>query len=413
MRRVVITGMGAVSSVGLDAPSSFTALVEGQSGIAPITLFDPAGFACTIAGECTGFDASRYGAREPVRSAHRLLHLALSAADEALQGTGIQAFGERMKLRTGVILGVGTGSVAGMAGHVREWVQRSARGPLSKFGPASLCKLTPGDISARHDIRGTHYAIESAGASGAQAIGEAFRNIACGDLDACLAGGSEAAVTALAVGAFSASRALTRRNGSPATASRPWDQARDGFVLAEGAGLLFLEEREQAKRRGAEILAELVGYGASTDSYHMAQSAPSGEGSRRAMLAALADAKLAPDRVDYLHAHAASTPSSDAIELKAARDVFGEHAQDKLWVSSTKGATGQLPGAAGGLEAVFSVLALRNEVVPPTLNLDHPAPEAQGLELVPHHARRRALSYVLSNAFGLNGKNTSLLFAKH
>lgn len=412
MRRVVITGLGAVSPAGLDAQTSFRAVVEGQSGIAPITLFDPTGFACTIAGECKGFDAERFIPKKEARTMDRFIHLALAAATETLRSAGLGAFDDAMKERTGVILGVGIGGLGTIENTARILAEKGPSRISPYFIPATICNLAPGHISIKHGLRGINYAVTSACASGAHSIGEAFRGIARGDFDACVAGGTEAAVTPLGVAGFAAMRALTKRNDAPTKASRPWDQDRDGFIIAEGAGLLFLEEREQALKRGATIYAEIVGYGASSDAYHLTQPAPEGEGAQRAMRAALADAKLSPDRIDYVNAHGTSTPVGDVLELQAARGIFGSHAGNGLWISSTKSVTGHLLGAAGGLEAVFSVLALRDGVVPPTINLEQPVEEAAGLDLVPGEARRRSLSYVLSNSFGFGGTNASLIFAK-
>jgi 3-oxoacyl-[acyl-carrier-protein] synthase II len=270
----------------------------------------------------------------------------------------------------------------------------------------------------RHGLKGTSFTITSACASGAHAVGEAFRTIVRGELDACVVGGAEAAVTPLGVGGFAAMRALSKRNHEPTRASRPWDVDRDGFVIAEGAALLFLEELEHAKQRGAKIYAELIGYGASADAYHLTQPAPEGEGAQRAMQAALRDARLNPDQIDYLNAHGTSTPVGDLLELEAIRGTFGEHATAHkhgrgLWVSSTKSMTGHLLGAAGGLEALLCALALADGVVPPTINLDQPAPEAAGIDLVPHEARRRSLTYALSNSFGFGGTNASLVLKKY
>jgi 3-oxoacyl-[acyl-carrier-protein] synthase II len=412
MRRVVVTGVGAVSPCGLDAENSFRAVVEGQSGIAPIQLFDATGFACTIAGECKGFDPTRHIPKKDVRTMDRFTHLAMGAADETLRSAGFGEFDEQMKLRTGAILGVGIGGLGTIESTARTLAEKGPSRVSPYFIPATISNLAPGQISIKHGMRGTNYVITSACASGAHAIGEAFRGIARGEMDACLVGGTEAAVTGLGVGGFAAMRALTKRNDAPKEASRPWDKDRDGFVIAEGAGLLFIEELEQATRRGAAILAEVLGYGASADAYHLTQPAPEGEGAQRAMRAALTDAKLTPERIDYVNAHGTSTPVGDVLELEAAHAVFGSHATSGLWISSTKSATGHLLGAAGGLEAVFSVLALRDGVVPPTLNLHDPAPEARGIDLVPHEARKRPLQYVLSNSFGFGGTNASLIFAR-
>jgi 3-oxoacyl-[acyl-carrier-protein] synthase II len=408
----VITGVGAVSPCGLDAETSFRAAVEGQSGIAPITLFDATGFACTIAGECKGFEATRHVPKKDVRTMDRFTHLAMGAADETLRSTAFADFDEAMKERTGTILGVGIGGLGSIESTAKVLAEKGPSKISPYFIPQTISNLAPGQISLKHGLKGPNYAVTSACASGAHALGEAFRSIARGEIDACLAGGTEAAVTPLGVGGFAAMRALTRRNDAPEQASRPWDRDRDGFIIAEGAGLLFLEEREQALKRGATIYAEIVGYGASADAYHLTQPAPEGEGAQRAMRAALRDAQLAPEQIDYVNAHGTSTPVGDVVELLAAQAIFGDHAKRGLWISSTKCVTGHLLGAAGGLEAVFSVLALRDGVVPPTINLQNPVAEAQGMDLVPHEARNRGLKYVLSNSFGFGGTNASLIFAK-
>jgi 3-oxoacyl-[acyl-carrier-protein] synthase II len=411
MRRVVITGVGAVSPCGVDAASSFAAILAGKSGIANISLFDSTGFASTVAGECKGFDPERHIPKKDVRTMDRFTHLAIAAADECLRDAGAGGLSEAEKLATGVIIGVGIGGLSAIENTAKVLAERGPSRITPYFIPAAISNLAPGQVSLKHGLRGINYAVTSACASGAHAIGEAFRAIARGDLDACVAGGTEAAVTPLGVGGFAAMRALSRRNHEPTRASRPWDVERDGFVIAEGAGLLFVEELEQARRRGATIYAEVVGYGASADAHHLTQPAPEGEGAQRAMKAALRDARLTPADIDYLNAHGTSTPVGDVVELAAARAVFGAWAQDGLWLSSTKGATGHLLGAAGGLEAVISVLALRDGVVPPTLNLEQPAPEARGLDLVPLEARKRTLRHVMSNSFGFGGTNATLIFA--
>ena len=413
MRRVVITGVGAVSPCGLDAVTSFRSAVEGRSGIAPIRLFDATGFACTIAGEVKGFEVERHVSKRDIKTMDRFTHLAMGAADEALRSADLSGFDDAIKERTGTILGVGIGGLAIIESTAKVLAEKGPSKVSPYLIPAAISNLAPGQISLKQHLKGTNYAVTRPCSSGAHAIGEAFRTIVRGELDACLAGGTEAAVTPLGVGGFAAMRALTKRNEAPEQASRPWDVDRDGFIIAEGSGLLFLEEREHAMKRGANIYAEIVGYGASADAYHLTQPAPEGEGAQRAMRAALNDAKLAPERIDYVNAHGTSTPVGDVIELQAARHVFGSHVEKGLWISSTKSVTGHLLGAAGGLEAVFSVLALRDGMVPPTVNLHNPAPEAQGFDLVPHEGRSRALKYVLSNSFGFGGTNATLIFAKH
>lgn len=412
MRRVVITGVGAVSPCGLDTETTWSSIKAGKSGIATIELFDPAEYASKIAGECKGFNPEDYIPKRDVRSMDRFIHLAMGAAHEVMKSCGIAEDDEALKLRTGTLIGVGIGGL----GYIESMAKvLAAKGPSKitpYFIPGTISNLAPGQVSMKYGLKGVSYTNTSACSSGAHAIGEAFRTIVRGELDACVAGGAEAAITPLGVGGFAAMRALSKRNDAPEKASRPWDSGRDGFVIAEGAGLIFLEEREHAIKRGATIYAEIVGYGASADAYHLTQPAPEGEGAQRAMRAALADAKLNPDAIDYINAHGTSTPVGDMLELKAVRHVFGDHV-NKLWVSSTKSMTGHLLGAAGGLEALFSVLALHEGVVPPTINLDDPDPEVGGIDLVPHEARNRALNFVLSNSFGFGGTNASLIFRKH
>lgn len=417
MRRVVITGLGAVSPCGLDVATTWRNIQAGKSGIATIRLFDPAEYASQIAGECKDFEAEKYIAKKEVRTMDRFIHLSLAASDELMRDAGLEPEAS-IKLRTGTLIGVGIGGLTYIDNTSKVLAEKGPNKITPYFIPASISNLAPGQISMRHGLRGTSFTITSACASGAHAVGEAFRTIARGELDACVVGGAEAAVTPLGVGGFAAMRALSKRNDEPARASRPWDVDRDGFVIAEGAALLFLEELEHAKQRGAKIYAEVVGYGASADAYHLTQPAPEGEGAQRAMQAALRDAQLNPEQIDYLNAHGTSTPVGDLLELEAIRGTFGEHAGAQkqgrgLWVSSTKSMTGHLLGAAGGLEALLCALALADGVVPPTINLDKPAPEAQGMDLVPHEARRRPLRYALSNSFGFGGTNASLVLKKY
>jgi 3-oxoacyl-[acyl-carrier-protein] synthase II len=421
MRRVVITGLGTVNPCGLDTRTTWQAIKEARSGIAAIGAFDASEHASKIAGECKGFNPERHVPKRDVRSMDRFIHLAMGAADEVMSDCGI-APDDPVKVRTGTLIGVGIG---GLAYIENTTLNLAAKGPSKitpYFIPASISNLAPGQISMKHQLRGVSYTLTSACASGSHALGEAFRTIARGELDACVAGGAEAAITPVGVGGFAAMRALSKRNDEPTRASRPWDVDRDGFVIAEGAALLFLEEHEHARRRGAKIYAEICGYGASADAHHLTQPAPEGEGAQRAMRAALQDARLSPDQIDYVNAHGTSTPVGDLLELEGLRGVFGEHAlpgnrsgqgSKGLWVSSTKSMTGHLLGAAGGLEALFSALALSEGIVPPTINLDHPEPAAAGFDLVPHESRRRALSYVLSNSFGFGGTNASLILKRY
>jgi 3-oxoacyl-[acyl-carrier-protein] synthase II len=417
MRRVVITGLGTVNPCGLDTKTTWQAIKEGRSGIAPISAFDASEHSSKIAGECKGFDPERHIPKRDVRSMDRFIHLAIAASDEVMADSGLGA-ADALKLRTGTLIGVGIG---GLAFIENTTLTLAAKGPSKitpYFVPASISNLAPGQISMKHQLKGVSYTITSACASGAHAIGEAYRTIARGELDACVAGGAEAAISPLGVGGFCAMRALSKRNDEPTRASRPWDLDRDGFVIAEGAALLVLEEHEQARRRGAKIYAEVCGYGASADAYHLTQPAPEGEGAQRAMRAALADAKLDATQIDYVNAHGTSTPVGDLLELEGLRGVFGEHAVSAaqgrgLWVSSTKSMTGHLLGAAGGLEALFCALALSEGVVPPTINLERPEPLAAGFDLVPHESRRRAIQYAISNSFGFGGTNASLILKRY
>jgi 3-oxoacyl-[acyl-carrier-protein] synthase II len=410
LRRVVVTGVGAVSPCGKDRETTWRALLAGASGIRAITAFDASAHSSRIAGECLDFAPESVLPARELRTMDRFIHLALGAADEALADAGLDAAGH-VAAGTGTIFGVGMGGLGTIEQTAGVLHQKGPSRVTPYFVPASIPNLAAGQISMRHGLRGTSYAIASACASGAHAIAEAARAIALGDMDACLTGGAESVITPLGVAGFCAMRALSRRNDAPSQASRPWDAERDGFVIGEGAGVLLLEERSHAERRGARIYAELTGYGASADAHHLTQPAPDGEGAARAMEQALRRARLAPSDVDYVNAHGTSTPVGDLVELAALRRVFGEHVERGLWVSSTKSATGHLLGAAGGLEAVISVLALRDGAVPPTLNLTRPVEEAKGFDLVPHEARRRRLRHVLSNSFGFGGTNATLLFS--
>jgi 3-oxoacyl-[acyl-carrier-protein] synthase II len=413
MRRVVVTGYGAVSPCGLTAADSWSAIREGRSGIAPISLFDASEFTTRFAGECKGFLPENYLPKRDVRTMDRFIHLAIAGALEAVTRAGLGEDGdEAFKERIGTLIGNGIGGLSYLEAMSKVIREKGPSRITPYFIPGTIGNLAPGQISMRFGFKGTNYATVSACTSGAHAVGEAFRTIARGELDGCLAGGTEAAVTPLAVGGFNAMRALSKRNDAPAEASRPWDKDRDGFVCAEGSGMLFLEEREHAIQRGATIYAELLGYGTSADAHHITSPAPEHEGAQRAMEAALRDAKLNPEDIDYLNAHGTSTLIGDSLELVAVGKTFGAHAKDKLWVSSTKSMSGHMLGAAGGFESVISVLALRDGVAPPTINLHQPDDELRGFDLVPNTARERPLKYVLSNSFGFGGTNGSLIFGK-
>jgi len=413
MRRVVITGLGAISPCGPDTASSWAALREGKSGIGPITLFDASEHATQFAGECTGFDPEKYIEKKRLREGDRFIHLAVGASVLAVESAGIADFNDEAKERTGTFIGVGMAGLGLIEQQTKVLFEKGPRRMTPYFIPGSITNLAPGTVSIRYGFKGPSYTTTSACSSGAHAIGEAFRWIARGDIDTAVAGGAEAAITALGVGGFNAMRALSKRNDAPEKASRPYDRDRDGFVMGEGAGIVILEEREQALRRGARIYGEIVGYGATADAYHLSQPAPEGEGAQRAMRAALKDAKLNASDVDYLNSHGTSTDAGDITELVAIEKVFGEHAKSGLLISSTKSMTGHLLGAAGGLEAVIATLALDEGVVPPTINLDNPDERAEGFDLVPHTARQKKLDVVLSNSFGFGGTNVALVITRH
>jgi 3-oxoacyl-[acyl-carrier-protein] synthase II len=408
MRRVVITGVGAVSPCGKDLRTTWENVVEGKSGIERIQRWDPTEMASQIAGECRDFDPEQYIEKKRVREMARFIHLAMGASHQAIESAGFEP-DDALKDRTGTFIGVGFCGLEAVEQQHEILMTKGARRVSPYFIPSAISNLAPGQVSMRWGLRGPSYTTTSACSSGAHAIGEAFRWIQRGGIDAAIAGGAEASVTPLGVAGFAAMRALSKRNEEPHRASRPFDRDRDGFVIAEGAGIVMLEEREAAMKRGAPILAEVIGYGATADAYHLTQPAPEGEGAQRAMRAALLDAQLAPSDVDYVNAHGTSTPTGDVQELQAIRSVFGAHAQDHLWISSTKSAHGHLLGAAGGLEAVIATLTIRDGVVAPTINLDSPDPACEGLELVPHTARRRATRVALSNSFGFGGTNVTLV----
>jgi len=413
MRRVVISGLGAISPCGPDTASTWAGLREGKSGIGPITLFDASEHATQFAGECTGFDPEKYIEKKRLREGDRFIHLAVGASALAVESGGIADFNDEDKERTGTFIGVGMCGLSLIEQQTRVLFEKGPRRMTPYFIPGTITNLAPGTVSIRYGFKGPSYTTTSACSSGAHAIGEAFRWIARGDIDAAVAGGAEAAITPLGVGGFNAMRALSKRNDAPEKASRPYDRDRDGFVMGEGAGILILEEREHAIRRGARIYGEILGYGATADAYHLSQPAPEGEGAQRAMRAALKDAKLNASDVDYLNSHGTSTDAGDITELVAIEKVFGDHAKSGMLISSTKSMTGHLLGAAGGLEAVIATLALNEGVVPPTINLDNPDERAAGFDLVPHTARQKKLDVVLSNSFGFGGTNVALVIKRH
>lgn len=401
--------MGLITPLGLNVKESWDGLVNGRSGIATITLFDPAAYDTKIAGEIKGFEVDKYVAKKEQKKMDRFIHLSLAATQMALEDCGYQ-IPEDQKTRVGTIIGVGMG---GLPYIERQYDILKERGPSRVspfFIPAVITNLASGQISMLHGLKGPNYAVTSACASGGHAISEAVDLIRQGKCDMMIAGGAEAVVTPMAIAGFCSMRAMSTRNDNPSAASRPWDRDRDGFVLAEGCGILVLEDYEHAAQRGAKIYCEVTGAGSSSDAYHMTSPSPGGEGAARAMKACLEDAQVSPDQVDYINAHGTSTPAGDELESEAVKSVFGAHAK-KLWVSSTKSMTGHTLGAAGAVESVICIQALTTGIVPPTINLDNPSPDCD-LDYVPKTAREKKLNYVLNNTFGFGGTNCSLLFSK-
>jgi 3-oxoacyl-[acyl-carrier-protein] synthase II len=409
MRRVVVTGVGAVSPCGLTAEATWEAVLEGRSGIGPITRFDTADYPSRIAGECTDFDPLVAMDKRKLREGDRFIQLAMAATQEALNAAGFEPTEEERE-RVGTFIGVGMCGLELLERTARTLFEKGPRRITPYFIPACISNLAPGHVSMRWGFKGPSYTPTSACSSGAHAVGEAMRWIQRDDIDAAVVGGTEASVTGLGVGGFSAMKALSTRNDDPQAASRPFDRGRDGFVIAEGAGIMLLEERDRAMARGAPILAELVGYGATSDAYHLTQPAPGAEGAQRAMRNALRDAGMRADEVGHVNAHATSTPTGDVQEALAIKEVFGAHANEGLWVTATKSLTGHLLGAAGGLEAVFTALAVARGAVPPTINLDDRDEACEGIQVVTGSAREGALTSAMSNSFGFGGTNVSLLF---
>jgi 3-oxoacyl-[acyl-carrier-protein] synthase II len=406
-RRVVVTGVGLICGCGIGTEEVWRNLLAGKSGIGPITHFDPAGFDCRIAGEVRNFDPLNWLEKKELKKTGRFIQLALAAADFAMKMSALEVTPD-IADSTGVYIGSGIG---GFDVIEREHSKYLAGGPgkISPFFiPATIVNLASGHVSIRYGAKGPNSATATACSASAHAIGDAYKIIQRSDADVMIAGGTEAAITPMSVGGFAAMRALSTRNDEPERASRPFDADRDGFVVGEGAGVLILESLEYAQRRGAKIIAEIVGYGMSGDAYHITQPAEGGDGGYRVALAAMRDAKITPNDISYVNAHGTSTPIGDAIETAALKRVFGERAK-KVPVSSTKSMTGHLLGGAGGLEAGISVLALRDQILPPTVNYENPDP-ACDLDYVPNHARKAEVYYALSNSFGFGGTNASLIF---
>ncbi|HTW50021.1 MAG TPA: beta-ketoacyl-ACP synthase II [Acidobacteriaceae bacterium] len=410
-RRVVVTGLGLVSAVGHTAPEVWQNLLAGQSGIATITQFDISAFPVTFAAEVKDFDPLQFIDKKEARKMGRFIHLALAATDEALRNSGLEITPANEE-RVGVFIGSGIGGFDVIEREHSNYLNGGPRKISPFFIPAAIINLAAGQVSIRYGAKGPNEATATACTTSAHSIGDAYRIIERGDADVMIAGGSEASITPMGVGGFAAMRALSTRNDDPQHACRPFDKDRDGFVVGEGSGILILEDLEHAKARGAKILAEIVGYGMSADAHHITGMPDDGDGCLRAMRNALNSAKLQPHDVDYVNAHATSTPLGDVTESKAMQRLFGEHATShKLLISSTKSMTGHLLGGAGGLEAGITILALQNQTVPPTTNLDHADPECV-LNYVPNKPQKAPIHIALSNSFGFGGTNGSLVFRR-
>ncbi|MDX2178900.1 MAG: beta-ketoacyl-ACP synthase II [Bryobacteraceae bacterium] len=408
-RRVVVTGVGLVSCACNTAAETWQSLVASKSGIGRITHFDPAAFSCQIAGEVRDFDAGHFVEKKELKKLARFMTFAIAATDEALAASGLK-IGPEIAEEVGVYIGSGIGGFEVIEREHEKYL-KGGPGRISPFFiPATIVNLASGQVSIRTGAKGPNSATATACTTSAHSIGDSFRLIQHGYALAMICGGAEASITPMGVGGFAAMRALSTRNDDPARACRPWDKGRDGFVVGEGAGILLLEELEHAKARGANILAEIVGYGMSGDAYHMTSPSEDGDGAYRVMRNALKDAGLAPESIQYMNAHATSTEVGDRIETVAIKRCFGDHAY-KLAVSSTKSMTGHLLGGAGGLEAGITVLALRDQIAPPTVNLDEPD-EGCDLDYVPNVARPMTIEYALSNSFGFGGTNGSLIFRR-
>ncbi|MGI9154918.1 MAG: beta-ketoacyl-ACP synthase II [Rubrivivax sp.] len=410
-RRVVVTGLGLISPVGNTVQDGWAHLLAGRSGIGPITRFDAANFACRFAGEVKGFNVEDYIPGKEARHMDTFIHYGLAAATQAVRDAGLptgDALTEEQAERIGCIVGSGIGGLPLIEETAAELTQRGPRRVSPFFVPASIINMVSGHISIRYGFKGPNLAIVTACTTGLHCIGEAGRMIEYGDADVMIAGGAESTVSPLGVGGFAAARALSTRNDSPETASRPFDKDRDGFVLGEGAGVLVLEEYEHARKRGATIYAELAGFGMGADAYHM--TAPNVDGPKRSMLAALRNARVNADEVQYLNAHGTSTPLGDINETNAIKLAFGDHAR-RMVVNSTKSMTGHLLGGAGGIESVFSVLALHHQVSPPTINLVNPDPECD-LDYCANEARQMKIDVAVKNNFGFGGTNGTLVFRR-
>jgi 3-oxoacyl-[acyl-carrier-protein] synthase II len=407
-RRVVVTGLGLICGVGNTSSEVWKSIVEGKSGVGKITHFDASSHACQIAAEVKNFDPLNFIEKKEVKKMGRFIHLAMAAADEAMKMCGLRVTPENAT-RVGVHIGSGVGGFDVIEREHEALMKGGPRKISPFFIPAAIVNLAAGHVSIKYGAKGPNEATATACTTSAHAIGDAYKIIQRCDADVMIAGGSEAAITPMGVGGFAAMRALSTRNDDPEKASRPWDAGRDGFIIGEGAGIVVLEELDHARKRGATILSEIIGYGMSADAYHITQPAEEGEGGHRVMMNAIHDAKITPNDVDYVNAHGTSTPIGDVLETKAIKRTFPDHPE--LAVSSTKSMTGHLLGGAGGLEAGITVLALKDQILPPTINLENPDPECD-LDYVPNVARKASLNIALSNSFGFGGTNGSLIFRR-
>jgi len=408
-RRVVVTGLGIVSPVGSTVNEAWQNILAGKSGIGPITSFDVSAFSVRFGGAVKGFNVEDYISAKEARKMDEFIHYGIGAGIQAIRDAGLEIT-EANAERIGVAIGSGIGGIGAIERGYKVWLDNGPRKMSPFLIPSAIINMISGHLSIMYGIKGPNIALVTACTTGTHSIGEAARIIAYGDADVMIAGGAEMATTPTGLGGFAAARALSTRNDDPTAASRPWDKDRDGFVLADGAGVLVLEEYEHAKARGAKIYCELAGYGRSGDAYHMTQPAEGGDGARRCMLNALRDAGINPDEVDYINAHGTSTPAGDKAETEAVKAAFGDHAY-KLAISSTKSMTGHLLGAAGGVEAVFTALAIRDQVAPPTINYTTPDPDCD-LDYVPNTAREMKIEVAVSNSFGFGGTNGSIVLRR-
>jgi 3-oxoacyl-[acyl-carrier-protein] synthase II len=409
IRRVVVTGVGLVAPVGLDTKSGWENILAGRSGIQPITHFDIAPFTTRFGGPIYGFDPELYVSKKDVKKMDKFIHYGIGAGTQAMEDAGLEIT-DANRYRIGVAVGSGIGGIAGIENSYAAYLNGGPRKISPFFVPANIINMVAGDLSIKYGLKGPNYSIVSACSTGTHNIGEAALMIRHGMVDAMLAGGAEMATTPVGLGGFAAAKALSTRNDAPQLASRPFDRDRDGFVLSDGAGVIMLEEYEMARARGAHIYAELVGFGMNSDAYHMTAPSENGEGAAECMRLALEMAGLNPENVDYINAHGTSTPAGDIAETKGIKRAFGQYAT-KVAVSSTKSMTGHMLGAAGGAEAIFTLLAMRDQVAPPTINYDTPDPECD-LDYVPNIARPMKMDVAVSNSFGFGGTNGSLVFRR-